>query len=107
VKLRHATLASRVASIRRSGLLTAKSRGKRPVIWLHAGPSRTAWAILHTAKRHQADVRDVVVLTVSAPRSWLRRSQRGLWFCVRDLSPGRLAGEVIDFAAVSRSPVQD
>ena len=105
MKLRHATPAKRAASIRRSGLLTAKSKGRLPAVWLHA-PSRTAWAVVHTVKRHGGDVRDVVVLTVTVPRSWCRRSQRGLWACVRDVPPSRVAAVVICFDEVAASPAR-
>jgi hypothetical protein len=38
------------------------------------------------------------------PRAWLRKSRRGLWYCVRDIPPARIAG-VVDFDALSQSPV--
>jgi hypothetical protein len=51
MNLRHATPARNFASIWRRGLLTAKSKGRLPVVWLHAA-SRSTWAVLHTMKRH-------------------------------------------------------
>ena len=30
-----------------------------------------------------------VVLEVDVTRRWLRRSRKGLWFCPRDIPPGR------------------
>jgi hypothetical protein len=51
-------------------------------------PGRSAWAVLHTMKRHTSN--HVVVVEVSVPRSWLTRSRTGLWFCARDIPPGRL-----------------
>ena len=100
--LRHATLNRNLTSIRRGGLLTSKSQGKLPVVWLHA-TSKTPWATLHTVKRHGGRVENVVVLEMDVPRRWLRRSKRGLWYCPRDVPPGRIRG-LITFAALARSP---
>ena len=87
MKLRHASPARNLASIRKHGLLTAKSQGKLPIVWLHTS-SRSAWAVLHTRKRHGC--KDVVVFEVSLPRSWLMRSRAGLWYSDRDVPPERL-----------------
>ena len=76
--LRHATPARNVPSIRRRGLLTGKSRGRRKVVWLHA-PARSCWAVLHVAARHAGVAEAVVVLEIRVPRRWLRRGRRGLW----------------------------
>ena len=73
--LRHATPRKNLPSIRRRGLLKSKSRGRLQVVWLHA-PSRSAWAVLHTVKRHGGRVEDVVILEVEVPRGWLRRNRR-------------------------------
>ena len=80
---------AREAGILRAGLLTSKSQGKLPVVWL-GSPSRSTWAILHTIKRHGGRVESTVVLEVDVPRSWLRRSRKGLWFCPRDIPPDRI-----------------
>jgi hypothetical protein len=87
MKLRHATPARNLASIRRRGLLTAKSMGRLPVVWLHAA-SRSSWAVLHTMKRHGC--KDVTVIEIRVPRSWLTRSKGGLWCSNRDVPPGRI-----------------
>jgi hypothetical protein len=87
MKLRHATPARNLASIRKRGLLTAKSKGRLPVVWLHAA-SRSAWAVLHTMKRH--DSKNVTVIEISVPRTWLTRSKAGLWYTNRDVPPGRI-----------------
>ena len=87
MKLRHATPSRNLASIRKRGLLTSKSQGKLPVVWLHAA-SRSAWATLHTMKRHGC--KDVTVIEVDVPRSWLTRSKAGLWYTSRDVPPGRI-----------------
>src|SRR5206468_2513414 len=87
IVLRHATPRKNLASIQRHGLLCSKSRGKRKVVWVHAA-SKTAWATLHVVKRHGGRVEDIVVLEVEVPRSWLRRSRRGLWYSAADVPPG-------------------
>jgi hypothetical protein len=90
VLFRHATPARNLAAICRAGLLCAKSRGRLPVVWLHAA-CKTAWAALHTVRRHGGRVESVVILEVDLPRRWLRRSKRGLWYCPRDIPPGRIS----------------
>jgi hypothetical protein len=55
---------------------------------------------LHTVRRHGGRLETVVVIQVGVPRSWLRRSRRGLWFCPRDVPPGRIRG-LIDFGQVA------
>jgi hypothetical protein len=87
--LRHATLNRNLPGIRRGGLLTSKSKGKLPVVWLHAA-GKTPWATLHTVKRHGGRVENVVVLEVAVPRRWLRRLKRGLRYCPRDVPPARI-----------------
>ena len=90
MRLFHATPRRNLASIRRRGLLTAKSKGKLPVVWLHSR-SRRDWASLHTMKRH--GTRDVAILSVDVPRHTLRRAGRGLWYSTPDVPPGRLTLE--------------
>jgi hypothetical protein len=87
MRLRHATPSRNLRSIRRRGLLTAKSKGKLPVVWLHSA-SRSAWAVLHTMRRHGCN--DVTVIEIDVPRSWLTRNKPGLWYCNRDVPAGRI-----------------
>src|SRR3954463_1697031 len=87
--LRHATPARNLNSILRAGLLTSKSQGRLPAVWL-CSAARSSWAVLHTIKRHGGRVETTVVLEVDVPRSWLRRSRKGLWFCTRDVPAGRI-----------------
>jgi hypothetical protein len=87
MKLRHATPSRNLASIRKRGLLTTKSKGKLAVVWLHA-TSRSAWAVLHTMKRHKC--KQVTVIELDVPRSWLTRSKAGLWYTSRDAPSGRI-----------------
>jgi hypothetical protein len=103
--LRHATLARNLPSIIKAGLLTSKSRGRLPVVWLCCR-AKTAWAALHTVKRHGGRVEEVIILELDVPRRWLRRSKKGLWYCPRDILPERVRG-VVTFAALARSPVDE
>ncbi len=103
--LRHATSARNLAGISRAGLLTSKSRGRLPVVWLHAA-GKTPWALLHTIRRHGGRVENVVILDVDVPRRWLRRSKPGLWYTPRDLPPERIRG-LTTFAALARSPATE
>jgi hypothetical protein len=90
MRLLHATPARNLAGIQRAGLLTTKSRGRLPAVWL-CTPGKATWAALHVVHRHGGQVEGVVLLEVTVPRAWLRRAPRkGLWYCRRDLRPGRI-----------------
>jgi RNA:NAD 2'-phosphotransferase (TPT1/KptA family) len=97
--LRHATLARNLPSIRRRGLLTSKSQGRKKVVWLHAA-SKSEWATLHTIERHGGRVENVVIIEIDVPRSWLRRSRRGLRYSTRDIPATRIR-RVIGFAELA------
>jgi hypothetical protein len=56
--------------------------------------------VLHTVRRHGGPVEQVVVLDVSVPRRWLRRSRRGLWYCPRDIPAGRIR-DAVTFAQLT------
>jgi hypothetical protein len=101
--LRHATPRRNLPSIKRLGLLAAKSQGKLKVVWLHSA-SKTPWALLHVVKRHGGRVEDVVVIEVDVPRGWLRRSRKRLWNAPRDIPPARFV-RVIDFAEIAAPSV--
>ena len=90
MRLFHATPRRNLASILKRGLLTSKSKGKRPVVWLHTHSHRD-WATLHTRKRHET--REVAILSVDVPHQTIRRAGRGLWYCSVDVPPGRLTVE--------------
>lgn len=87
MKLFHATPRRNLASIRRRGLLTAKSKGRLPVVWLHSA-SKREWATHHTMKRHRT--REVALIGVSVSRQTLRRAGRSLWYSTVDVPPGRI-----------------
>ena len=97
--LRHATPARNLNSILRAGLLTSKSQGRLPAVWLCAA-ARASWAVLHTIRRHSGRVETTVVLEVDVPRSWLRKSKKGLWYCTRDVPPWRIR-RVLAFAELA------
>jgi hypothetical protein len=97
--LRHATPRKNLPSIKRLGLLTAKSKGRLPAVWLHA-PARSAWATLHVVRRHGGRVEQIVIFEIDLPRSWLRRSRKGIWYVRRDVPPARFR-RIIDFIEVA------
>jgi hypothetical protein len=103
VRLRHATPARNLNSILRHGLLCSKSRGRLKVVWLHT-PHKTSWAALHTVKRHGGRVESVVVLELTVPRHWLRRSRKGLWYSANDVPHARIC-RLIGFAEVAGKSV--
>jgi hypothetical protein len=93
VILRHATTLQRLDSIRRDGLRVrcADPQAKIKGVWLHT-PSKSPWAVVHTQRKHGAALDDVVILTVSVPRKYLRRfvnTTTGYsgWYSVRDVPP--------------------
>jgi hypothetical protein len=85
--------------------LCSKSQGKLPVVWLGSA-AKSLRAAAHTVRRHGGRIEQVAILEIDAPRSWLRRSKRGLECCPRDVPPGRIRG-VITFGELSRSPVEE
>ncbi len=99
MRLRHATVVRNLPSILKGGLLCSKSKGRLKVVWMHT-PNKTSWAALHTVKRHGGRVEAVVVLEVSVPRRWLRRSRKGLWYSVRDI-PAERTRRVLAFGEVA------
>ena len=101
--LRHATPARNLASILRAGLLTAKSQGKLPVVWL-CSPAKSFWAVLHAIKRHGGRVETTVVLEADVPRRWLRRSRKRLWYCPRDVPAARIR-RVLCFAELAGASI--
>ena len=102
MKLYHATLKANLDSIRVKGINTEFSKGTEAVIWLHTA-GRRAWAILHTQKRHQCSVNDIVILTLHIPRSKLRRRWRGLWTTTETLNGTSLS--ITEAEAFAASPI--
>jgi len=54
-------------------------------------------------KRHGGRVESTVVLEIDVPRSWLRRSRKGLWYCRRDVPPERIK-RVLTFQELAATP---
>jgi hypothetical protein len=106
--LSHATLARHVPSLLRHGLLCAKSRGRKRVVWV-ADPGQAAWACLHVLRRHGGTPRDVVVLTVRVPGDELRRHGapgRGLFYTARHVPPEQIR-YITTYGEVTKSPVEE
>ncbi len=101
----HATPARNLAGILKAGLLCSKSQGRLPVVWLCVS-SKRSWGLLHTIRRHGGRAESTVILAVSVPRRWLRRSSRkGLWICPRDVSANRIK-HVLTFQQVAESSTE-
>jgi hypothetical protein len=45
---------------------------------------------LHVVKRHGGRVESTVLLEIDVPRSWLRRSRKGLRYSLRDIPADRV-----------------
>ena len=101
MRLFHTTPRSNLENIQRDGLDPTRSEGAEMVIWLHTR-SRSHWAILHTAKRHNCHVDEIVVIAVNIPRAKIRRRWRGLW-----TTSERITNllEITDGALFSESPI--
>ena len=99
--LYHATPKRNLDSIRKLGLQPNLATGKIKGVWMHTA-SKTAWAILHTIKRHRLNSFDeVVILKCEIPRSKLTRRWRGLWTTDKVITDF----EVIDAAEIAASPL--
>jgi len=86
--LRHATPLRNLPGIQRHGRLCSKSQGRLEAVWL-AKEGKSSWAAMHVAWRHGARIEAVITLEVDVPRSWLRRSRKGLCYCTRDVPADR------------------
>lgn len=86
MKLYHATTRHNLASIQREGLRVAKAdpQAKIKGCWL-ATVSNCPWGVLHTIRKHKAQLEDVVVIEVTIPRSRLTRFRTGLWYTMEDI----------------------
>lgn len=98
--LRHATTKQNLNSIQASGLRlahadpTAKIRG----VWLHTA-SQSAWATVHTMRKHHSPLEEVVIIEVRVPRRQLRHFRAGLWYVQGDVLVDQLTGRQWDGAA--------
>jgi hypothetical protein len=88
--LYHATTIDALESIYTDGLLVshADAHARIKAVWLHTH-SRSAWAVLHTQRRHKVTLEETVVIELTVPRNWLTRKQGGLWYSTRDIPPTR------------------
>ena len=103
MKLYHATTRERLASIQATGLRVANadSAAKLKGVWLHTA-SQSPWAVVHTIRKHHAQLADVVVIEVQIPRSRLTRFRTGLWYTTQDV-PAAWLGHITDGAAFGAS----
>lgn len=103
MKLYHATTRTNLASIQIEGLRVAKAdpQAKLKGCWLHTS-SQSPWAVVHTIRKHRAQLAEVVVIEVNVPRSHLTRFRTGLWFSTQDV-PAAWLGTVTDGAAFGAS----
>ena len=97
MRLYHATLKSNLTSITEKDIDPEFSQGKDKEIWFHT-KNRRHWAILHTQKRHQCELNDIIVITVEIPRGWIRRRRNGLWTSNQIITPITLT-DAVEFAA--------
>jgi hypothetical protein len=103
MKLYHATTRTALDSIKNEGLCVRYAGADKRIkaVWLHTR-STSAWALLHTQRRHAASLEELVVVEVNIPRSWLKRFKTGLWYTSNDIPPARL-GRTIDGTAYAAS----
>lgn len=103
MKLYHATTVQRLAQIREQGLRVACAdpAAKIKGCWLHTS-SQSAWAVVHTQRKHGATLEEVVVVAVEVQRSRLTRFRTGLWYTRQDI-PASAIGEAISGAAFGAS----
>lgn len=103
MKLYHATTTAAAAQIHTQGLRVACAdpTAKIKAIWLCTASLRP-WGVLHTIRKHHADLADVVVLEVTVARRQLTRFRTGLWHSVTDI-PASAIGRSIPGTAFSAS----
>lgn len=101
--LRHATTRARLAQIREQGLRVACAdpAAKIKGVWLHSA-SNSAWAVVHTLRKHRATLEEVVVVEVNVPRRMLTRFRSGLWYSLEDI-PAAWLGQEWEGAAFGAS----
>jgi hypothetical protein len=102
VLIRHASPCRNLNSILRRGLLCCYSQGRLKAVWACC-PARSLWAVAHVIGRHGGRIESTVVLELDVPRSWLRRSRKGLWYATRDIPPDRIK-RVLTFQELAASP---
>lgn len=100
----HATPKANLDSIRENGINPAFSQGKRKAVYLHTA-SKRAWAILHTASRHQIPAEEVAILQVKIPRSRVTRRWRSIWTTDTSITDfTEIDAAEIDAAPLEESP---
>ena len=101
LRLFHATDRKHVGSIREHGLLVSKAdpSSRLKGCWLHS-KTNSPWAIIHTVRKHKAQLEDVILIEVKVSRAQLTRfvnptCAKGIYWSKTDIRPDRL-GAVIE-----------
>jgi hypothetical protein len=91
MRLFHATTVQRLAAIRQQGLLVSKADGNAKIkgVWVCTASNRS-WAILHTQRKHKAQLADVVVIEVTVAKSHLTRFKKGFYYSKTDVPASRI-----------------
>ena len=99
----HATTKAALDSILTEGLRVdmADPSAKIKGCWVCTASHR-AWAVLHVIRKHHAQLADVVVIEVAAPRSRLTRFKKGLYFSKTDITAACIK-RVVEGATFSAS----
>jgi hypothetical protein len=101
----HVTHRDRAEAILREGLRPELAESETKRSWL-AKAGRLDWAIVHCARRHCWELRELAVMTFRVPRRHVARAgQSGLWYATT-LTPGcacMMVGKAIDLGALPKS----
>lgn len=90
MKIYHATDKKNLPGIERGGLRADMASGKMPAVW---GVHRDAMddAVLHAANKRRVAIKDIVILELTVPDSWVKRFSRpGYFYVKRDVCPERI-----------------
>lgn len=98
--LYHATTSTKLASIIRKGLLVSKSTGRRKVVWC-CRKQMIHWACMHTAQRHKATIKEIVVVAFKVRKKDLRAHGKGLLYSTVSVPPEQIQ-EILTFALVAQ-----
>lgn len=107
MRLWHATDRKNLASILEHGLLVQKAdpQAKMKGCWMVSPREKgrfLAWATLHTIRKHQAELNDVVLIEVTIARNKLTHFRDGLYYSTTDVEPAHF-GQVIEGATFGAS----
>lgn len=98
MELFHVTRAVDLPSIRATGLVVKRSKGKLPVVWM-VERERLEWAWIHVAAHQCEPTSQMIALPVSVERDQLTYRGRSVWISLVDVSP-HLIGDPISLNAL-------